>query len=166
MSRCHGHDPADTGEVVYCDPDGWCNRDRNPVTQKVRGEVTNPAPHHTTPHHTTKTPFARERAQAPSTNATEANARIHAIHPLDALAAVACLIRPDWSPLLVRAVVARTKGGWGEIAERVLRAATDPGVHHPAAIENADTRRYAATPIPPTLAERRAELARLTEEQA
>jgi hypothetical protein len=110
--------------------------------------------------------FQRERAQAPSTNATEANARIHAIHPLDALAAVACLIRPDWSPLLVRAVVARTKGGWGEIAERVLRAATDPGVHHPAAIENADTRRYAATPIPPTLAERRAELARLTEEQA
>jgi len=37
---------------------------------------------------TSTTPFVRERAQAPSTNATEANARIHAIHPLDALAEV------------------------------------------------------------------------------
>lgn len=99
-------------------------------------------------------------------NETASTAAIRGIHPLDAMTAALGTLRPEWKPEHLRAVLARDRRPWRDVVEAALRAALNPDVRSPAAIENHDMRQYAATPIPPTLAERRAELARLTEEQA
>jgi hypothetical protein len=51
-------------------------------------------------------------------------------------------IRPDWAPLAVRGVLARTKGSRTELATAALRAACDPDVRGPGAIENFDDRKW------------------------
>lgn len=75
------------------------------------------------------------------------------IPPIDALTAVACLLRPDWPPALVRATLARTSGSWRDLATRTLRVALDPDQRTPLGIENADMRRYESTPRHLTRAE-------------
>ena len=144
MSRCHGHDPNDSGTVVYCGPDDWCNQVTTPVTQMVPGTVTNPAPHHTTPHHTTKNTSSRTDALGGGVQAT---ARLRDIHPLDALAVTIAWIRPDWNIGAIRGVLARSNGSHHELAERALRVALDPGVRTPAAIENVGPIRRNDTPV-------------------
>jgi len=96
-------------------------------------------------------PTARERAQAPSTNATETRIRLREIHPLDALAVALVTLRPEWAPDTVRAVLARTPASPRDLARHALECALDPGVHHPARIENLDRRSYETTPTPPSL---------------
>jgi hypothetical protein len=92
--------------------------------------------------------------------------RIREVDRLDAATVTVLSVRPDWQPLVVRRILAADTRAWRDVLAAAMQCALDPEVRSPAAITNHDTRRYAATPIPPTLAERRAELARLTEEQA
>ncbi len=77
------------------------------------------------------------------------------IHPLDALSVTVCWLRPDWSPIQVRKTLARMTVPWRDRAVAALRAATDPEIRTPWAIENLDGRRYEPTPTPPTIAELR-----------
>ena len=70
------------------------------------------------------------------------------VHPLDAMAATVALIRPDWNPEAIRAVLARTHGSTHELARRALTVALDPDQRTPLGIENADLRRYEPTPGP------------------
>lgn len=98
-------------------------------------------------------PTARERAQAPATNATETKIRLREIHHLDALAIAITSIRPDWAPDLVRAVLARTPASLRDLTRHALECALDPDIHHPARIENLDRRAYEPTPVPPSLEE-------------
>jgi hypothetical protein len=83
-------------------------------------------------------------------NATTAT--IRSIHPLDAMTAVVVGLRPDWRPETVRAALARDRRPWRDVALAAVRAATDPDVRTPGAIENHDARQYAPTPVPPTVA--------------
>ena len=75
------------------------------------------------------------------------------IHPLDAMAVTLAMIRPDWSPTHIRAVLARSNGSTRDLARRALTLALDPDVRTPNGIENADMRRYDPTPVLPTVAE-------------
>ena len=99
------------------------------------------------------------RNDAQTARATEqtTTARLAEIHWLDAFTIAAITIRPDWNPTAVRAVIARTRGNRREVATAVLRAACDPEVRHPGAIENFDDRHWRdVAPTFPTIAELRA----------
>jgi hypothetical protein len=85
------------------------------------------------------------------------------VHPLDALTAAVCSLRPDWKPEHLRAVIARDRRPWRDVAAAALHAALDPDVRHPAAIENHDTRAYGPSeamrhPSAVSFAQRQAEL--------
>ena len=73
---------------------------------------------------------------------TAAMMRLAEISWLDAMTIAVVTIRPDWAPLAVRGVLARTKGSRTELATAALRAACDPDVRGPGAIENFDDRKW------------------------
>lgn len=137
--------------------------------KRVTNAESNAAPHHTTPHHTTKNDFQRDHGTTREVGKWTTTQR--EVTPLDALAAAVCLIRPDWNHTTVRSTLLRTHGSWREIATRALRVALDDDARTPFAIENGDMRRYEKSdaerhPSAVTYAERKAELARITEEGA
>ena len=81
-------------------------------------------------------------------------ARLRDIHPLDALAVTAALLRPDWNLAAIRGILARTHGSHDELAERVLRVCLDPDARTPGALENAGAIVRRETPQTyPTVAE-------------
>jgi hypothetical protein len=98
---------------------------------------------------------SRNDAQTARATERQTTARLAEIHWLDAFTITACTIRPDWNPAAVRGVIARTKGSREVVARRMLRAATNPDVRSPLAIENLDERNYEKTPTPMSWAELR-----------
>ncbi len=119
--------------------------------KRVTNAESNAAPHHTTPHHTTKNYSQQDHGTA--VRGWQATEGQRSIDPLTALAATIGLLRPEWRHDVIRAVLARTSGSWHDIARRALTVALDPEQRTPLGIENADMRRYDATPVPPSITE-------------
>jgi hypothetical protein len=82
-----------------------------------------------------------------------------------ALARVVNCLRPDWRWADVRAALLADDRAYAAIARSAILGALADDVRHPNGLRYVG-HHGTATPIPPTPAERRAELARLTEEQA
>ncbi len=82
-----------------------------------------------------------------------------------ALARVVNVLRPDWRWTDIRSALLADDRAYTAIARSAILGALADDVRHPNGLRYVG-HHGTATPIPPTLAERRAELARLTEEQA
>lgn len=91
--------------------------------------------------------------------------RDHQIDEWTALARVVNVLRPDWRWADIRAALLADDRPYTAIARSAILGALADDVRHPNGLRYVG-HHGVATPIPPTLAERRAELARLTEEQA
>lgn len=106
---------------------------------------------------TTPTPSTSSRTDALGRGRADEKriiARLRDIHPLDALAVTAALLRPDWNLAAIRGILARTHGSHDELAERVLRVCLDPDARTPGALENAGAIVRRETPQAyPTVAE-------------